>query len=261
MCLLIFAWKIHDEFPLTIAANRDELYDRPSLSFSVHRRQNPRIVGGRDLSAGGTWLAINEYGVISGLTNAPSPDGRDASKRSRGELPLILSGFRKAADGVQEFMSRVRPGQYNPAWLLVGDRSHLFYIEVSTENEPLVRELQPGLHILENAPLDDDSSKVRFVKGELGETVDNNMLLWNALPGVLSSHVVVPPTSYELYKSQGMSRRPETRSPCVHTKGYGTRSAMLVRVAAEVSKQPEMLVADGCPCKSPFVDVSSIWKA
>ena len=261
MCLLIFVWKIHEEYALTIAANRDERYERPALAFTVLRERGPRIVGGRDLSAGGTWLAANEYGVIAGLTNTPSPDGRDVSKRSRGELPLMLTGFRKAADGVEEFIGRVRPGQYNPAWLLVGDRDDLFYIELSTDGVPQVRELQPGLHVLENAPLDDESSKARFVERMLEGTIVDDALLWNTLPKVLSSHVEVAPTAGELKGSRGLSRKPETRSSCVHSEGYGTRSATLIRVATDASKKPEILVADGCPCTTPFVEVSSIWKA
>ena len=85
---------LHDEFALTIAANRDERYDRPAQSFTVLRERDPRVVGGRDSYAGGTWLAVNEYGVIAGLTNTPAANGRDASKRSRGEwvvpTPLVM---------------------------------------------------------------------------------------------------------------------------------------------------------------------------
>ena len=47
--------------------------------------------GGRDLMAGGTWLAVNDHGVVAGLTNKPAEEGRDPSKRSRGEIPLALT--------------------------------------------------------------------------------------------------------------------------------------------------------------------------
>ncbi|MDE2024635.1 MAG: NRDE family protein, partial [Gammaproteobacteria bacterium] len=30
MCVAVFAWKIHPDFPLVFAGNRDELHVRPS---------------------------------------------------------------------------------------------------------------------------------------------------------------------------------------------------------------------------------------
>ena len=36
------------------------------------RGGGPRILGGRDEVAGGTWLAVNEHGVVAGLTNQPA---------------------------------------------------------------------------------------------------------------------------------------------------------------------------------------------
>ena len=83
----MFAWKTEPGFPLVVAANRDERLDRPAHSLCVLREHAPRILGGRDDLAGGTWLAVNEHGVVAGLTNRPSPGGRDPTKRSRGELP------------------------------------------------------------------------------------------------------------------------------------------------------------------------------
>src|SRR5690242_18553648 len=115
MCLLAVLFHAHPDAPLVIAANRDEWLARPAAPMGLLRAANdprlvgvpppgaltsggppappaprPRIAGGRDLLAGGTWLAIGEHGVIAGLTNRPTAAGRDASKRSRGELPMAL---------------------------------------------------------------------------------------------------------------------------------------------------------------------------
>ena len=122
MCLLVFAWQTEADMALLVAANRDERMDRPARSLCVLHDRDPRILGGRDELAGGTWLAVNEHGVVAGLTNRPSPGGRDPTKRSRGELPLLLAGHRTADAGLDELLSVVQPGAYNPAWLLVGDR-------------------------------------------------------------------------------------------------------------------------------------------
>jgi uncharacterized protein with NRDE domain len=77
VCLLIALSGVLDGTPLLVAANRDELYARPAESITVLRDHGPRILGGRDLAAGGTWLAVNSRGVMAGLTNQPSGRGRD----------------------------------------------------------------------------------------------------------------------------------------------------------------------------------------
>ena len=59
--------------------------------MTVLAESDPRILGGRDEKAGGTWLAVNEHGVVAGLTNRPAPDGADPARRSRGEIPLALA--------------------------------------------------------------------------------------------------------------------------------------------------------------------------
>ena len=87
MCLLIALSGVVPGAPLIVAANRDEFYRRPAVTMTTLRDADPRVLGGRDELAGGTWLAVNEHGVVAGLTNQPAPGGRDLTKRSRGELP------------------------------------------------------------------------------------------------------------------------------------------------------------------------------
>ena len=109
MCLLIYSWRPGADHPLVVAANRDEWVERPAEAFGVLQGAGPRILGGRDLMAGGTWLAVNEHGLVAGLTNRPSAGGRDDSKRSRGELPLIATGQPDAEAAVAALMAAVRP--------------------------------------------------------------------------------------------------------------------------------------------------------
>jgi uncharacterized protein with NRDE domain len=258
MCLLVFAWKTEPGFPLVVAANRDERLDRPAHAICVLQDSGPRILGGRDDLAGGTWLAVNEHGVVAGLTNRPSPGGRDPSKRSRGELPLMLAGQRSAEDGVREMSRQVQPGLYNPAWLLVGDRDALFYIELSLDQPPSVTTMRPGIHILENVGLGEPSPKVARIQGLLKEADAGGVPLWQALPGVLADHTV--PADADADEDSGEGRddgtviRPAaTLASCVHTDEYGTRSSALVRVPRRPETEPEVLVADGPPCTAPFL--------
>ena len=130
MCLLLVAHRVVPGSPVVVAANRDERVDRPATALTVLQRSPPAILGGRDLQAGGTWLAVNERGVVAGLTNRPSPAGPVPGRRSRGELPLLLADELSAEAAVEAFSARVEPSSYNPAWLLVGDRRSLFYLEL-----------------------------------------------------------------------------------------------------------------------------------
>jgi uncharacterized protein with NRDE domain len=261
MCLLIFAWQPEAEHPLVVAANRDERLDRPACSLCVLRDTAPRILGGRDDLAGGTWLATNEHGVVVGLTNSPSPGGRDATKRSRGELPLMVAAASSAADGVASLCRTVEPGQYNPAWLLAGDRRALFYVELASDRAPVVRQLAPGLHVLENVPLDQPSLKVDLVRSCMATARSAGGPLSDSVLAVLSDHTLPPGADPETTVVGDASRRAATLACCVHTDDYGTRSAAVVAVPRGADALPEMVVADGPPCTTPFVSARGLWSS
>lgn len=255
MCLLIALFQVLPEAPLIIAANRDELYERPAVAMTVLRRSDPRILGGRDLQAGGTWLAVNSRGVVAGLTNQPSAAGRDPGKRSRGELPLAFAAHDDAATPVP-----IDPADYNPCWMLVGDRRSLFSVGIGSGAKAEVEQLGPGLHILENAPLRARSAKAvfveRLVQAERAARPDKSVAgTIDALEAVLRIHT--PAVSQARTDETGRTWPPELSAPCVHTATYGTRSAMTVCVPAD--GRPVVRVADGRPCDSPFLDVSSLW--
>ena len=75
MCLLVVAFRLFADTPLLIGANRDEFLNRPAVPMTVLRDEGPRVLGGQDEQSGGTWLAVNEWGVFAGLTNQPGKRG------------------------------------------------------------------------------------------------------------------------------------------------------------------------------------------
>jgi uncharacterized protein with NRDE domain len=251
VCLLIVLHRVRPDEPLVVAANRDELYARPARAME-RLGEAPRVVGGRDEVAGGTWLAVSERGVFAGLTNLPAPSGRDPTRRSRGELPLRLARGPDATAAVEAFRRTVRPADYNPAWILAGDREALFYLDL-TGDALGVRTLAPGLHVLENRPLEAPSPKADAVRAALAgiERLPPDQLLAR-LASVLASHEVPPGVG-------AGPRPPETEAACVHGDRYGTRSSTLVVVGR--SGPPLVCYTEGPPCTNPFVDASALFEA
>src|ERR1700722_4685555 len=223
-CLLVLLFDVDPVAPLVVAANRDERLDRPAVAMTVLAERNPRILGGRDEKAGGRWLAVNDHGVIAGLTNRPAPEGADPARRSRGELPLALAAHRNAADAVEDLAARFHPDDYNPAWLIVGDRDALYYADFTAGDAPSVHALARGVHVLENNPLGQQSAKAIHVRSLLDARhlgTRRGSELRDGLVRVLSDHSM--PITDEV------PRVAEALAACVHSELYGTRSSTLVR--------------------------------
>jgi uncharacterized protein with NRDE domain len=259
MCLLIAAFRVQPGFPLVVAGNRDEWLARPANPMEVLREKDPRILGGRDLVAGGTWLATNQYGVCAGLTNQPYPGGgRDLSRRSRGELPLLLAGQQSAARAAEALAGKLHAEAYNPCWILFGDRDSLFYVALNGHGPVSVQALKPGLHVLENNPIEQRSPKSDWVRSRLSTPWRDEADMTRALLDTLRSHEI-PDGALEWSQRQPVPRPVETNAACVHAGPYGTRSATLVVVPEDRGLLPKLQFSPGPPCTSRFEDASSLW--
>src|SRR5580658_739270 len=115
MCTILLAWRCFPDTPIVLAANRDELIARASAPPGL-LHASPWVVGGRDLVAGGTWLAVARGGTICAVTNRHPDSGDpvppDPSRRSRGEIPLDLL-VDVADDDVPARLAVLGPGRYN----------------------------------------------------------------------------------------------------------------------------------------------------
>lgn len=256
MCLLAVWHRAHPEGPLVLAANRDEMLDRPAVPMAVLQGGGPRVLGGRDGRAGGTWLAVNEDGVFAGLTNLPG--SRTEGRRSRGELPLAWARGRSAAEAVEAF-ARLAPDGFNPAWLLAGDRETLYYVDFTRGPSPRILALAPGLYVMENKALGEPSPKVEAVRRALkGAEAVRGEALRKKLFEVLRSHVVPPGADAERLPS-GKYRAPETLAACVHAGPYGTRCSTLLTLGP--SGLPGLWYTEGPPCTHALKDASGSWTA
>jgi hypothetical protein len=233
MCLVVLYARTVPGAPLVVAANRDELRTRPALAMDVLSSSEPRILGGRDLLAHGTWLAVNERGVVAALTNDPQTlRSPDPSRRSRGEIPLMLARHRTAREAAEALHGELRGGEFNACFVVVGDRRSLHYLAVG-ERAPSLRELPPGVHVLENLALEAPSRKVDLVRRSLPGPTDRHLLrrLWAGLQSR-----AVPPGPPD-------PRRPlASEAAYVELGPYGTRWSGLVVVPR--AGRPRMLFGE-----------------
>ncbi|MDQ1277496.1 MAG: hypothetical protein QG555_536, partial [Thermodesulfobacteriota bacterium] len=156
MCLIILSWRTRTDFPLILAANRDEFYDRPSLPADFWP-DHPDILGGRDLKEGGTWLGITRKGRIAALTNYRDPLSVRGNAPSRGWLVRdFLTGRDRPGDYLERFQQEAP--RYNGFSVLLGDGSGLYYL--SNRGGGGVTPLAPGIHGLSNHLLDTPWPKV-----------------------------------------------------------------------------------------------------
>lgn len=163
MCLIAAAWRCSERFPLVIAANRDELHERPTL-MAAPWRDAPEILGGRDLLAGGGWLALSRRGRLAAVTNLRRGE-RVTAARSRGELvrDFLLDDASAPASAAAGLMHANDFGPYN---LLLWDGDTL--VHATNRPEAACAPLRAGLHGLSNGPIDADWPKVRRLKDRLG---------------------------------------------------------------------------------------------
>jgi uncharacterized protein with NRDE domain len=175
MCLVLVAWQQDDALPLIVAGNRDEFHAR--LTEPLHWwSDKPQILAGRDLEAGGTWLAMGRNGRFATVTNFRDADHPQARFRSRGEL---VTGFIESAAGPLEYLQSIDGAHYAGFNLLVSDGERLAY--ASNRDGGRARELAPGLYGVANGGLDAPWHKTLVSKERmrqaLSEGVDTDGLL------------------------------------------------------------------------------------
>ncbi|MEN9432674.1 MAG: hypothetical protein RLZZ422_263 [Pseudomonadota bacterium] len=149
MCVLFIAWQVHPDYPLVIAANRDEYFARSTAPLSQWRELP--IAAGRDLEAGGTWFGMSTSGRIAGVTNVRRPDLVKPHQSSRGELPVKYLADTLTDAAFQTWLS-THHQHYNPFNLLFGTVNQLWvFNSLSTRIEPLTQ----GFYSISNGVLED----------------------------------------------------------------------------------------------------------
>ncbi|MBK1723503.1 NRDE family protein [Thiocystis violacea] len=154
MCTLIILRRPGHDWPLLLGANRDEMAGRSSRAPARHWDDRPEVVAGLDLEAGGSWLGINDHGVVAAVLNREDSLGRLPGKRSRGELVLEALDHAEA-DEAARALAELDPAAYRPFNLVIADPRMAFWLRHGGDGVIGVRGIEPGLHLLGSTELDD----------------------------------------------------------------------------------------------------------
>ena len=169
MCLISFAWQPGTPMPLWLMGNRDEFHARPTAPLGEWQ-DNSAIVGGRDLEAGGSWLAAKRGGVVAALTNVRDPQlGTPSGAPSRGEL---VADALQCSD-IEAWLTALSQGEamrYAGFNLLVATPQRLWHLHRSRDRLALT-EVAPGVHGLSNADLNSPWPKLLHVRTALEHTL------------------------------------------------------------------------------------------
>ncbi len=169
MCILFVAIEQHPEYPLIIAANRDEFFNRPSRGLH-YWEDYPNILAGRDMLAGGSWLGVNYNDRVAAVTNIRRPDLIRDDARSRGGL---IARYLRDDDSDAAFSKFLQDeaDEYNPFNLLFGDRHQLM---VFNSTEKTLQKLTAGYHAISNGDLDDPWPKMSRGTLAITELISDN---------------------------------------------------------------------------------------
>jgi uncharacterized protein with NRDE domain len=166
MCILFIALHSHDRYPLIIAANRDEFYERPTAAAAFWN-DRPDVLAGRDLKEGGTWLGITKTGRIAAVTNFRNPRALKEAAPSRGRLvSAYLCGDERAPQFIEHLRGEAE--RFNGFNILLGDHKGLWHY--SNVGGDAVR-LPGGFHGISNHLLNTPWPKVERVRTRLGTLI------------------------------------------------------------------------------------------
>jgi len=231
MCTVIILHRPGHAWPILLAANRDERLDR---AWEAPAEFWPGCMGGRDATAGGTWMAMNRQGVVAAVLNRPGSLGPDPHKRSRGELPLMALQ-QASADAAAAQMAALDARLWRPFNLVIADAGGAWFLTGMGAGRPEVSALPAGVSMVTAHPPNDLTSArtarhlPRFAAAQAPEPPD-----WGAWPALLAD-------------SEGGSAAALNVPPL---GGFGTVCSSLVALGA--SGEREWRFAPGPPDRTEF---------
>jgi len=224
VCLLAVSWRCNDRWPFLFAGNRDEYHSRPTAAADWWQ-DAPNILGGRDLTAGGSWLGISRNGRFAAVTNRPDLPAPEESRLSRGELVTnwLTATDSESVDTLHSTLT-VNAPNYGGFSLLTGklggdNKGTLQCFSGGNQSGPLqYAQLHDGITGLSNSPPDKPWPKLTWLNHELTRLLETDGANAEQIFELLRREEPVPDTH-----ATGVSAR-----PFIVGQEYGTRCSTII---------------------------------
>lgn len=211
MCIIALAIDMHPRWPLIVAANRDELHDRPSERLATWPAPSA-ILAGRDAVSGGTWLGVSGDGRFAAVSNVRHDGVSRADLASRGALVVDFLVDRKVPD-------LLSGASFNPFNLVTVDGASA---QFHSNHPDAHRAVGAGIHAFSNGSFDDAWPKTARLREAMARRL--------ASPGFLPTDLF-----FDLIDEEGLAggSRPVEDAIFVRDSVYGTRCGTVVAVSAQ----------------------------
>jgi uncharacterized protein with NRDE domain len=240
MCLLALFFRVVEDAAVVVGANREEYYERGGEPPRL--LEGPvRIVAGVDPVAGGTWLGVNEKGVLAAVTNRPKL-GAPVQPRSRGLLVREMLACPSVATAVDYAVRALQQGSYAGGNFLCADAGRAVVIEAGERLH--IRPLPPGIHVLANGDVNDPGDpRLQYALDWLKRRpYDSAGDCVRALRELCAQH------------------EPDYPPICFRQSERGTVSSSIIALCRG-GTDSTYLHAQGPPCRTPYVDCSHLLAA
>ncbi|MGA0395123.1 MAG: NRDE family protein [Rhodospirillales bacterium] len=246
MCTFIIRYAPEDDWPVIVATTRDEMQNRPWQAPARHWPARDHVIAGRDELAGGTWLGLNDDGIVAGVLNRKDSLGPADDKRSRGELPLEALDHATAHDAA-EALTHLEAASYRSFNMVIADATQAFWLKSTggsgngvADSPVSMHEIPTGVSMVTAYDLNDTRgarTRHHLPKFRAAEIPDPETGDWSAWQTLLASRERAPDAG-----SEG--------ALCIVTgHGYGTVSSSLIALPHinRIGVKPIWLFAPGRP--------------
>ncbi|MBT3658476.1 MAG: hypothetical protein HN540_01690 [Rhodospirillaceae bacterium] len=247
MCTVVILRRPDHDWPLIIGANRDEMRDRPAKPPARHWDDRDHVVAGMDELAGGTWLALNDDRLVAAVLNRYGSLGPDATKRSRGELPLEAVDHAEAKQAAKA-LALLEPESYRTFNMVIADTLDAFWVRSDGKRVEAL-EIPQGLSMITANDLNDTegSDRIGFHLDRFrrAPAPDPGLGDWDTWKALLASGDAAPGAG-------------PGGAMCVGTDtGFGTVSSSLIGLPSvnRTTLKPQWLYCDGPPDAAVFQSV------
>ena len=188
MCTSVILFRKEHHWPLIIGSNRDEnLFRKSYFPGRYWLNNHPQIIGGYDEENQGSWIAVNDYGLISIIHNRQLKKDNEIKKKSRGEIVLEILNFDNITDSIN-YLQNLNQTIYNGFNIIVCDKSNCYWGKhISVDNKIKIEEVNEGISILTDINLNDTTDKKinyylnKFSQAPVPDPDNNDWLSWELL--------------------------------------------------------------------------------